>query len=263
MNRRFLRRTAPALVALLGILLAPTASVAAPQDPARARAAPDAPAPAQRVQPPDAWQRQLALRATNLSPADRQTAIDGLTDDLRPIFDDCDVWCYWWGPGCPCYEDDWLEGPQPIIPIVVGLAAGILFDVAQCAIRIEIDGYEKGEQNPLEGEKGFDRLVNCAFGSTGTISAGPGTWTAWLNRDNPSGTGDFETLADFRKNGQVCTNPKQIQCRLRVSKQLVKTGLVNGREQYVCDVATGGVCDNRRQSPGVRCSDYEVRFLCP
>lgn len=101
----------------------------------------------------------------------------------------------------------------------------------------------------------------CCF--AGSPACESGTWTPWLDRDNPSGSGDFEALAAFRESGQVCANPKQIQCRLRGSTQLVQTGLVNGREQYVCDLASGGVCDNRRQSPGVQCSDYEVRFLCP
>ena len=86
-------------------------------------------------------------------------------------------------------------------------------------------------------------------------------WTGWLNRDNPGGNGDFETLADFVRNGQVCANPRKIQCRGVGTRQLVSSGTVNG-QNYRCDVTVGGVCDNRQQNPGVRCGDYEVRFLC-
>lgn len=98
--------------------------------------------------------------------------------------------------------------------------------------------------------------------SLGAEEAHP-AWTPWLNRDAPSGTGDWETVVDFRKTGQVCAEPKQIQCRVRETKRLVKTGLVNGGEQYLCETDVGGICDNRRQQNGVQCSDYEVRFLCP
>jgi CHAT domain/Mucin-2 protein WxxW repeating region len=91
----------------------------------------------------------------------------------------------------------------------------------------------------------------------------PASWTPWLNRDLPSGSGDYEGLRDFVEAGQVCANPLQIECRLAGPEQLVQTGLVNGKEKYLCDLDVGGVCDNRQQSPGVSCSNYEVRFLCP
>lgn len=84
-------------------------------------------------------------------------------------------------------------------------------------------------------------------------------WTPWLNRDNQAGTGDFETLKDFRDRGQACANPIDIQCRTRRGQvPSSQTG-----EVYLCKASVGGVCDNRQQPAGGRCSDYEVRFLCP
>lgn len=110
-------------------------------------------------------------------------------------------------------------------------------------------------------EYGFDRRPK-SWSFIKDLRATP-CWTSWIHRDRPSGTGDFETLRDFLKTGQACANPTGIQCRLAGTRQLVQTGLVNGRERYRCDVAVGGVCDNRQQSSGISCSDYEVRFLCP
>lgn len=98
-----------------------------------------------------------------------------------------------------------------------------------------------------------------------TFKGSQGTWTRWLNRDLPSGTGDFETLQGFLQGGRVpqsCSTPKKIECRRTGTTQLVETGIVNG-QRYTCEPTVGGVCDNRQQNPGVRCSDYEVRFLCP
>ncbi len=37
-------------------------------------------------------------------------------------------------------------------------------------------------------------------------------WTQWLDRDNPSGTGDHETLADMPKS-KVCERPVGIECK--------------------------------------------------
>lgn len=117
---------------------------------------------------PPAWLFQLADRGEEMPAAQRAASIGALTTDLTGFLDQCDVLCYWWGPGCPCWEENWTEGPQPIIPFLGGLAAGILFDVVQCGIRIEVDAYQKGQQDPLDGPDGFNRLVNCAFGSIGT-----------------------------------------------------------------------------------------------
>jgi hypothetical protein len=85
-------------------------------------------------------------------------------------------------------------------------------------------------------------------------------WTKWLNRDLPSGSGDYETFRDFRKltPPPVCANPVGIECRT-VGSHVNHTQ--NG-ETYDCDLWAGGVCRNADQSDR-RCDNYEVRFLCP
>ena len=40
------------------------------------------------------------------------------------------------------------------------------------------------------------------------------SWTAWFDRDDTSGQGDYETLVDLRKEGkQICENPVSIECQ--------------------------------------------------
>jgi len=39
------------------------------------------------------------------------------------------------------------------------------------------------------------------------------TWTRWFDRDDPSFTGDYETLNDLRKEGNtICPNPIATEC---------------------------------------------------
>ncbi len=82
-------------------------------------------------------------------------------------------------------------------------------------------------------------------------------WTPWLNRDGPSGSGDYETLTDFLAAGQACSNPVAIECKTTAGVDWTATGQV-----YSCTPSTGGVCVNANQSTGA-CLDYQVRFLCP
>jgi len=108
------------------------------------------------------------------------------------------------------------------------------------------------------------RVFNASTTRTVTVlgptGGGGGTWTAWLNRDDPSATGDWETLSDFVSAGQVCANPTAIECRTTTGLDWASTG-----EVYSCSVSAsipGGVCVNNDQPDG-QCLDYEVRFLCP
>ena len=92
------------------------------------------------------------------------------------------------------------------------------------------------------------------------VTGGTGTWTAWLNRDDPSGTGDWETLADFRAAGiNICNGaaPIGIDCATLTGVDYRNTG-----EVYSCTPGTGGICQNAWQTDGA-CLDYQVRFQCP
>ncbi len=86
---------------------------------------------------------------------------------------------------------------------------------------------------------------NCA--STG--------WTDWLDRDNPSGTGDWEQRISHIG---VCAQPLAIQCRATNGTYWTQNPDVN----VICDRDQGLICRNSDQVDGT-CEDYEVRFYCP
>lgn len=84
-----------------------------------------------------------------------------------------------------------------------------------------------------------------------------GHWTAWLDRDDPGGSGDFETLRDHHQAGKSCAAPTNVECRTKDGRPWTETG-----ESYSCTTKKGGICLQRNQAHGKRCSDYEVRFCC-
>ena len=90
-------------------------------------------------------------------------------------------------------------------------------------------------------------------------------WTSWLNRDLPSGNGDYELFPDLRKEqpSLTCAKPTAIQARLRgVRGAQIYTPANPPREIIRTFSAESGFsCVNANQPDG-RCDDYEVRFLC-
>ncbi|XP_035697514.1 cartilage intermediate layer protein 2-like [Branchiostoma floridae] len=85
-------------------------------------------------------------------------------------------------------------------------------------------------------------------------------WTAWFDRDNPSGTGDWETLTDLRSEspGQICSTPTRIQARVISTGQ---DAALTGEQFAFYDTTKGFVCKNNDQSDNM-CLDYKVRFCC-
>lgn len=61
----------------------------------------------------------------------------------------------------------------------------------------------------------------CTDGSNGAGQSY--CWTRWLNRDRPSGTGDWELLVDFPPD-QVCSRPVGIECQTAYGKPFNETG---------------------------------------
>jgi hypothetical protein len=91
------------------------------------------------------------------------------------------------------------------------------------------------------------------------VTAATGTWTGWMFRDAPSGTGDWELIGDLRAAGfNICNGaaPIGIDCQTMGGVDWRNTG-----EVYTCDPAQGGICQNSLQTDG-SCQDYQVRFLC-
>src|SRR5438128_1451801 len=102
----------------------------------------------------------------------------------------------------------------------------------------------------------------------------PCTWTKWLDRDDPSGVGDFEDLVNLVS--QACKRPTAIQCRDKKTQKLwgwqtLPNSPVNtagpGYSCLASGSSAGGICQNAKtRPPGTQsnptCMDSEVRFCC-
>ncbi|XP_023204002.1 cartilage intermediate layer protein 2-like [Xiphophorus maculatus] len=84
-------------------------------------------------------------------------------------------------------------------------------------------------------------------------------WTEWFDRDNPSGSGDWETLSSLRREnpGKICPNPKSIEARTLSGRNAEDTG----EKIYKYDTTSGFVCRMKDQRDR-KCHDYKVRFSC-
>ena len=78
-------------------------------------------------------------------------------------------------------------------------------------------------------------------------------WTEFLDRDDPTEDGDFESIADYPL-GSVCSSPTGIQAQTRTSGSTAHTHI---------DVEYGFYCANDEQPNGEGCADFEVRYCCP
>ncbi|KAJ0064022.1 hypothetical protein NL108_016574, partial [Boleophthalmus pectinirostris] len=87
-----------------------------------------------------------------------------------------------------------------------------------------------------------------------------GCWTDWFDRDNPSGTGDWETLEDLHHEypGQICDFPLKVDVQTTAGDPVISTGDVI----TASDIYTGFICENSNQLKPP-CYDYKIRFFCP
>ena len=88
-----------------------------------------------------------------------------------------------------------------------------------------------------------------------------GNWTSFHNGDDPSGSGDQETLTDFlfKNPNQTCENSVAVDARVVGNHtHYTQTGQVikinRNRNQFQCL--------NNQQRNGEQCLDYEARFCC-
>ncbi|XP_002730909.1 mucin-5AC-like [Saccoglossus kowalevskii] len=88
----------------------------------------------------------------------------------------------------------------------------------------------------------------------------PDDWTQWFDRDNPSGTGDWEMLTDLISqypNSALCPRPYALEVQTLDDNPASSTGDIFS--QY--SPLVGFVCRNSQQAEGY-CEDYKVRFCC-
>uniref|UniRef100_A0AAV2J240 WxxW domain-containing protein n=1 Tax=Knipowitschia caucasica TaxID=637954 RepID=A0AAV2J240_KNICA len=86
-------------------------------------------------------------------------------------------------------------------------------------------------------------------------------WTRWFDRDDPSGSGDWETLFALRAEfpGQICNSPLEIQVLTTSGNSVASTGNVI----TASNTAVGFICENKNQKKWKKCADFKVRFRCP
>lgn len=99
---------------------------------------------------------------------------------------------------------------------------------------------------------------------TGMAVVGADGWTGWLDRDNPSGVGDYEDINSFGPEN-ICYGESPIKVDCRRKSDLISW---NQTGQVVHNtLANGCWCKNEEQVgygnlSYTICDDYEVRFLC-
>ncbi|XP_049446803.1 uncharacterized protein LOC125897487 isoform X11 [Epinephelus fuscoguttatus] len=86
-------------------------------------------------------------------------------------------------------------------------------------------------------------------------------WTKWYDRDDPSGTGDWELLSTLKKEnpGQICDSPLQIEA---VTTDDMTPAVSTGEIFFSYSPIKGFVCRQEDQKSH-KCRDYKVRFRCP
>ncbi|XP_077870481.1 mucin-5AC-like [Saccoglossus kowalevskii] len=87
-----------------------------------------------------------------------------------------------------------------------------------------------------------------------------GYWTEWLDRDDPSGTGDWETTSPAIGyfGDKMCSDPTDIQVQTLDGIPASSTGEIFSRYS----VSEGFACEKKDQ-PDNTCLDYKVRYCCP
>nr|XP_028597936.1 mucin-2-like isoform X5 [Podarcis muralis] len=129
-----------------------------------------------------------------------------------------------------------------------------------------INHFSTGDQNqPGAGLEPVTLLAPTAVSpevKTGSQVQEEACKTNWFDRDNPSGTGDYELLSDIMDENEIdaiCLDPIAIEVQTVDGIPASETG----QQFAVNDSARGFACVNAHQGKGVMCLDYQVRFTCP
>ena len=89
----------------------------------------------------------------------------------------------------------------------------------------------------------------------------PGFWTPWLDRDSPSGVGDFENIANYYPSGSPCNDGSEalyIQCR--VADTQTPWYDLPYSDKLTCTTESGFECRNADILQ--TCPNFAVRFYC-
>ncbi|XP_070578632.1 uncharacterized protein [Ptychodera flava] len=101
--------------------------------------------------------------------------------------------------------------------------------------------------------------VTCRQNYVDYVPECSGTWTSFYDRDNPSGTGDWESLNSLQSEnpGEICDNPTAVYAETVTGVPAELTGEVF--QSY--DTVNGFICVSADQTDKT-CHDYRVNFCC-
>uniref|UniRef100_A0A8C6SRU7 WxxW domain-containing protein n=1 Tax=Neogobius melanostomus TaxID=47308 RepID=A0A8C6SRU7_9GOBI len=140
--------------------------------------------------------------------------------------------------------------PQPVdieVTTMFGKSPGIAREI----VEMDKEGFVCKSEDKCSGYR-------VRFACPPEYCAANVCWTDWFDRDDPSGTGDYETLNHLQKEypGKICKKPKYIEV-VTVSGNIPATA--TGQTFIIFNPTEGFVCKNE----GTQfCKDYKVRFGC-
>ncbi|XP_053301789.1 mucin-5AC [Pleuronectes platessa] len=142
--------------------------------------------------------------------------------------------------------------------LCVAIVAGLVFESNQQRLEAKKLEPEKLELNQLEPEKLELNQLPTKFPCDYPTHIQ--CWTDWFDRDDPSGTGDWELLYNLRieNPGKICPKPIQIEAKTLTGLSAAAAGDVI----FKSDTTTGFICKNQDQKSKKMCNDYRVRFSC-
>ncbi|KAK7882742.1 hypothetical protein WMY93_028916 [Mugilogobius chulae] len=220
--------------------------------------------------PPDFCTDPTTAPITTTLPVDTETPKITFESTTKPTDTDC--WTEWFDKDDPTFTGDWetlldLQETHPgkicsnPLEIEVQTTAGLpVSSTGDVIFRCDtMTGFICRNSDQKRGRKCSDYKVR--FRCPPDFCTDPNCWTEWFDRDDPTVTGDWETIWNLQKEypGKICSDPLQIQVLTTSGLPVSSTGDVI----YKSDTETGFICKNSDQGKGRRCSDYKVRFMCP
>lgn len=142
-----------------------------------------------------------------------------------------------------------------LLPLA-GMISGCGMEVDEGEINSTSDELVAPIDSPICGDE------ICESSEVGICTVDCGTpppyirWSSWLDRDDPVGSGDWETLVDFSASQVGCSLPAYIEAQTTSGVSWKYSG-----EKLSVSPDLGLTCRNAEQSDAW-CFDYRVRFGC-
>lgn len=88
-------------------------------------------------------------------------------------------------------------------------------------------------------------------------------FTVWFNTQSPTfgnDGGEEENIQTIKQSGyKICDKVYNIECRSVANPDL---RLESVGQNVICNLEEGFKCRNSEQRPGIKCLDYEIRYVC-